>query len=68
MFQLMPTSLNKVLSGDSTDSKFSPVRQANYTVEHTRVGQITDYDRLIFEVWTDASISAREAVGLTPRS
>ena len=49
------------------DSKFSPVRQANYTVEHTRVGQITDYDRLIFEVWTDASISAREAVGLAAK-
>lgn len=49
------------------DSRFSPVRQANFTVEHTRVGQVTDYDKLILEVWTDASVSAREAVGLAAK-
>jgi DNA-directed RNA polymerase subunit alpha len=44
------------------DSIFTPVRRVNYTVEDTRVGQITDYDRLILEVWTDGSIMADEAV------
>ncbi|NLA58233.1 MAG: DNA-directed RNA polymerase subunit alpha [Firmicutes bacterium] len=49
------------------DSIFTPVRRVNYTVEDTRVGQITDYDRLILEVWTDGSIKADEAVTLAAR-
>jgi DNA-directed RNA polymerase subunit alpha len=44
------------------DSKFSPVRKVNFLVEETRVGHMTNYDRLILEVWTDASITAKEAV------
>jgi DNA-directed RNA polymerase subunit alpha len=44
------------------DAIFSPVRKVNYHVEHTRVGQITDYDRLVFELWTDGSINPDEAV------
>ncbi|NMB12190.1 MAG: DNA-directed RNA polymerase subunit alpha [Firmicutes bacterium] len=44
------------------DSLFTPVRRVNYTVEDTRVGQITDYDRLILEVWTDGSIAPDDAV------
>ena len=44
------------------DSKFSPVRKVNFVVEETRVGHMTNYDRLILEVWTDASITAKEAV------
>lgn len=44
------------------DSIFTPVRRVNYTVEDTRVGQITDYDRLILEVWTDGSIAPDDAV------
>lgn len=44
------------------DAIFSPVRKVNYHVEHTRVGQITDYDRLVFELWTDGSINPEEAV------
>jgi len=44
------------------DSIFTPVRRVNYHVERTRVGQITDYDRLVLEVWTDSSITGVEAV------
>ena len=44
------------------DSKFSPVRKVNFAVEETRVGHMTNYDRLILEVWTDASITAKEAI------
>lgn len=43
------------------DSTFTPVQKANYTVENTRVGQITDYDKLTLEVWTDGSIRPDEA-------
>ena len=46
------------------DSIFSPVLKVNYTVENTRVGQITDYEKLTLEVWTDGTISAKEAVSL----
>ncbi|HEX2646313.1 MAG TPA: DNA-directed RNA polymerase subunit alpha [Candidatus Dormibacteraeota bacterium] len=44
------------------DSIFSPVEKANFHVEKTRVGQSTDYDRLIIEVWTDGTMSPEEAV------
>ena len=44
------------------DSIFSPVEKANFVVEKTRVGQSTDYDRLIMEVWTDGTMSPEEAV------
>ena len=44
------------------DAIFSPVRKVNYNVERTRVGQITDYERLILEVWTDGTITPVEAV------
>ena len=44
------------------DSKFSPVSKVNFRVEETRVGHMTNFDRLILEVWTDASITAKEAV------
>lgn len=44
------------------DSIFSPVRRVKYEVESTRVGQITDYEKLILEVWTNGSISPQEAV------
>ncbi|HHT73931.1 MAG TPA: DNA-directed RNA polymerase subunit alpha [Firmicutes bacterium] len=44
------------------DSIFTPVTKVNYTVEDTRVGQITDYDRLVLEVWTDRTIAPDEAV------
>lgn len=44
------------------DAIFSPVRRVNYRIEHTRVGQVTNYDRLILEVWTDGTISPVDAV------
>ncbi len=44
------------------DAIFSPVRRVNFTVENTRVGQQTDYDRLDLEVWTDGTITPDEAV------
>ncbi|BCV23117.1 DNA-directed RNA polymerase subunit alpha [Moorella sp. Hama-1] len=44
------------------DSLFSPIHRVNYKVENTRVGKITDYDKLTLEVWTDGSIAPDEAV------
>ena len=46
------------------DSIYTPVLKVNYTVENTRVGQITDYDKLTLEVWTNGTINAMEAVSL----
>jgi len=46
------------------DSIHSPVRRVNYHVEGARVGQMTDYDRLILEVWTNGAVSPQEAVSL----
>ena len=48
----------------AVDSIYTPVYKVNYTVENTRVGNMTDYDKLTLEVWTDATISARDAVSL----
>jgi len=44
------------------DSLFSPVRKVNFRVENTRVGQMTDYDRLILEIWTSGSMNPKEAL------
>ena len=44
------------------DSIFSPIQRVNYTVQDTRVGNVTDYDKLILEVWTDGSIRPEEGV------
>ena len=44
------------------DAIFSPIRKVNYTVTNARVGQITDYDKLTIEVWTDGSLNPEEAV------
>ncbi|MEB3299082.1 MAG: DNA-directed RNA polymerase subunit alpha [Candidatus Sericytochromatia bacterium] len=46
------------------DSIFMPVRKVNYLVEDTRVGQMTDFDRLILETWTTGSVNATEAISL----
>ncbi|MCF0137349.1 MAG: DNA-directed RNA polymerase subunit alpha [Oscillospiraceae bacterium] len=46
------------------DSIYTPVIKVNYTVENTRVGNQTDYDKLTLEVWTDKTITARDAVSL----
>lgn len=46
----------------AVDSIYTPVLKVNYSVENTRVGQITDFDKLTMEVWTDGTISAKEAL------
>lgn len=46
------------------DSLYSPVTRVNFQVENTRVGQVTDYDKLTLEVWTDGSVTPEEAVSL----
>ncbi len=46
------------------DSIYTPIKKVNYTVESTRVGQETDYDKLIFEVWTNGTIKPDEAISL----
>lgn len=44
------------------DAIFCPIRKVNYTLEHTSVGQVTSYERLILEVWTDGTVSPIDAV------
>lgn len=44
------------------DAMFSPVTRVNFQVENTRIGQRTDYDRLVLEIWTDASVSPQDAL------
>jgi DNA-directed RNA polymerase, alpha subunit, bacterial and chloroplast-type len=49
------------------DSVYTPVRRVNYTVENTRVGDLTDFDKLTLEVWTNGTIKATDAVSLAAR-
>lgn len=49
------------------DSMFSPVQRVNFQVENTRVGQVTDYDKLTLEVWTDGSTTPEEAISLSAK-
>ncbi|MDD5561333.1 MAG: DNA-directed RNA polymerase subunit alpha [Candidatus Omnitrophica bacterium] len=53
---------DKVSGFIPVDSIFTPVKKINYFVENTRVGQRTDYDKLIFEIWTNGSISPKDAL------
>ncbi len=57
-------NLAPVIGVIPVDSIYTPVSKVNYTVENTRVGQITDYDKLTLEIWTNGTISAKEAVAL----
>ena len=57
-------NMQSVIGVIPVDSIYTPVLKVNYAVENTRVGQITDYDKLTLEVWTDGTISAKEAVSL----
>ena len=57
-------TLAPVIGVIPVDSIYTPVSKVNYTVENTRVGQITDYDKLTLEIWTNGTISAKEAVAL----
>lgn len=56
--QMMNTPIDVI----AVDSIYTPVLKANYQVEDTRLGQVTDYDKLTLEVWTDGTISAKEAI------
>mgnify|MGYP000031983178 CR=1 FL=1 len=49
------------------DSLYSPVYRVNYTVENTRVGNMTDFDKLTLEVWTDATTTAKDAVSIAAK-
>ncbi|MBQ2687174.1 MAG: DNA-directed RNA polymerase subunit alpha [Clostridia bacterium] len=69
----VPAEKNKALSGNNVigvlpvDSIYTPVLKVNYTVDNTRVGQITDYDKLTLDVWTNGVITAQEAVSLAAK-
>ncbi len=69
----VPAERNKALAAEAglgalaVDSIYTPVLKVNYTVDNTRVGQITDYDKLTLEVWTDGTVSAQEAVSFAAR-
>ena len=58
---------NMVLGMMPVDSIYTPVSKVNYVIENTRVGQITDYDKLIIEVWTNGVITAQEGVSLAAK-
>ena len=51
----------------AVDSNFTPVRKVNYTVDNTRVGQITDFDKLTLDVWTNETVTASDAVSMAAR-
>ncbi|MFP4497289.1 MAG: DNA-directed RNA polymerase subunit alpha [Vulcanimicrobiota bacterium] len=55
-------SEGQILDRIPIDSIFSPIRKVNYIVEDTRVGQVTNYDKLVLEVWTNGSVAPHEAV------
>ncbi len=67
----VPSDRNKsaqtVIGVIPIDSIYSPVKKVNYTVEPTRVGDKTDFDNLTLEVWTDSTITAKDAVSLGAR-
>lgn len=62
----VPSERNKpvqsVIGLIPVDSIYTPVYKVNYAVENTRVGNVTDYDRLILEVWTNSTLTAQEAI------
>ena len=62
----VPSDRNKpaqsVIGVLPVDSIYTPVHKVNYNIENTRVGNMTDFDKLTLEVWTDKTISARDAV------
>lgn len=54
--------INMPIDVIAVDSIYTPVLKVNYQVEDTRLGQVTDFDKLTLEVWTDGTISAKEAI------
>nr|WP_316623666.1 DNA-directed RNA polymerase subunit alpha [uncultured Ruminococcus sp.] len=69
----VPAEKNKLINGNEIigvlpiDSIYTPVLKVNYTVDNTRVGQITDYDKLTLSVWTNGVINSQEAVSLAAK-
>lgn len=59
--------LNNTIGVIPMDSIYTPVNKVNYKVENTRVGQVTDFDKLTLEVWTNGVISAEDAVSLAAK-
>ncbi len=57
----------KVIGVIPIDAIYTPMRKVNYAVEDTRVGQITDYDKLVLDVWTNGSVSPEEAIGMAAK-
>lgn len=55
------------ISAIPVDSIYTPVKRVNFNVENTRVGQITDYDKLTLEVWTNGTIKIEEAISLSAK-
>lgn len=58
----MHEGLDEEIGVIALDSSFSPIRKVSYSIEQARVGQMTNYDRLILEVWTDGSVSPEDAI------
>ena len=67
----VPADMHEGLSEEigliKLDSSFSPVRKVAYTVEQARVGQMTNYDRLLLEVWTDGSLTPEDAIAYSAK-
>ncbi|MDL2207338.1 DNA-directed RNA polymerase subunit alpha [Desulfovibrio sp. OttesenSCG-928-M14] len=67
----MPADMHEGLSDEiglvALDASFAPVRKVSYTVEQARVGQMTNYDKLILEVWTDGSVSPEDAIAYSAK-
>ena len=67
----VPADRNKtpqtIIGTIPVDSVYTPVKKVNYTVENTRVGDRTDFDKLTLEIWTNGTIDARDAVSLGAR-
>ena len=67
----VPADMHEGLSDEigiiKLDSSFSPVRKVAYTIEAARVGQMTNYDKLILEVWTDGSVLPEDAIAYSAK-
>ena len=58
---------NQPIGVIAIDSIYSPIERVNYEVEEARVGQSTNYDKLVVEIWTNGSMKAEEAIALASR-
>jgi len=67
----VPADMHEGLSDEigliALDASYSPVRKVSYTVEQARVGQMTNYDKLVLEVWTDGSVTPEDAIAYSAK-